>query len=64
MAKYKVSLGIGFANAVHRDVIEIDDGELEQCTTEAEKDDLIQSYWQDWANNYIDGGIYPDETDA
>ena len=56
MPKVKVSLGIGFANASHEDVIEIDDTEWAECETEEERGNLLGEYWQDWANNYIDGG--------
>ena len=57
MAMYEVSLRIGFVGAVHRAVIEVNDEELAACKTEEEKENLLQEYWQDWANSYIDGGI-------
>lgn len=57
MAKYNVSLSIGFVGAVHEDVLDIDDEELANCKTEDERDDLLQECWQEWANNYIDGAI-------
>ena len=53
----KVTLGIGFAGANQEDVIEIDDDDYTSCETEAQKEDLLNEYWRDWSNNYIDGGI-------
>jgi hypothetical protein len=53
----KVTLGIGYPGANHEDEIEIDDTELAECETEAQKEKLLDEYWRDWANNYIDGGI-------
>jgi len=55
MPKIKVSIGIGFANANHEDIIEIDQTEWDDCETEDSRSDLMQSYWSDWSNNYIDG---------
>lgn len=55
MALFKFTLGIGFAGAQHEDECEIDDDELEDLS-ESQREDLIQEYWQDWANNHIDGG--------
>jgi len=57
MAKLKVTLGIGFANIRQEDEIEVDDEELDKCETEQEKLDLLEEYWKDWSNNYIDGGF-------
>jgi hypothetical protein len=56
MPKLKVSLSIGFPGACRGDVIEIDDDEWEACDTDEKKEDLINEYWADWSNNYIDGG--------
>ena len=53
----KVTLSIGFPTAKHEDEIEIDDTELAECETVQQKEDLLHEYWQDWSNNYIDGGI-------
>jgi len=53
----RVTLGIGFAGANQEDVIEIDDDDYASCETEAQKEDLLNEYWRDWSNNYIDGGI-------
>lgn len=55
MAKLRVSLSIGFVGAKHEDVIDVDDEELEECSSEDERNELLNSYWQDWANNYIEG---------
>jgi len=56
MPKLKVTLGIGYPTATHEDIIEIDDTEWAECETDEEREDLINSYWTDWSNNYIDGG--------
>jgi hypothetical protein len=45
--RIKVSLSIGFANATHRDVIEVEDD-----ATEEDIDETIQQ----WASNYISIG--------
>lgn len=55
MAQLKVHLGIGYPTATHSDVIDVDDDELAECETEQDREELLQSYWQDWANNNIDG---------
>lgn len=55
MADLKVTLSIGFAGAAHEDVIDVDDEELAECKTDREREDLLTQYWQDWANNYIEG---------
>ena len=56
MPQLKVSLGIGFANTRQEDVIEIDDGEWEDCKTQEERDRLIDAYATEWAWEYIDIG--------
>ena len=56
MKKIRVTLSIGFAGAKHEDIIEIDDEEWDACNTDDEREDLINDYWRDWSNNYIDGG--------
>lgn len=61
--KYRVTLSIGFVGAVHEDVLDVDDEELASCETDEQRDDLLNEYWQDWANNYIDGGIWPVDGD-
>ena len=57
--KAEVTLSIGYPTASHKDVIEIDDDEYNECNTDDERDDLLGEYWQDWANNYIEGGCVP-----
>lgn len=54
--KMQVSLSIGYAGAVRRDELEIDQEEWEECETEEEREELCETYWQEWADNYIDGG--------
>lgn len=53
----KVTLSIGFATANREDEIEIDDDELAECENEEQKQELLDQYWTDWANNYIEGSI-------
>lgn len=55
MAKLKVTLSIGLGNAKQESIIDIDDDELAECETAMQKEELMQVYWQDWANGYIDG---------
>ena len=59
--RYKVSLNIGFSGATQEEVIDIPDEELAECSTDEEREELEQGYYNDWANNYIDGGIWPAE---
>lgn len=59
--KYKFTLSIGYSNARREDVVEVDDEELNKCKTEDERDKLIQSYFDDWSNNYIDGWWVDDD---
>tara|TARA_R110000764_G_scaffold65547_1_gene137214 strand:- start:46 stop:231 length:186 start_codon:yes stop_codon:yes gene_type:complete len=56
MPKIKVTLSIGYPTATHKDELEIDKDEWDHCETEEEREDLINDYWRDWSNNYIDGG--------
>ncbi len=56
MPKIKVTLSIGFVGAEHESILDIDDDEWAACETAMQRKDLMQEYWQDWANNYIDGG--------
>ena len=56
MPQIKVSLGIGFAIATREDIIDIDEAEWNECETDEQREDLINDYWRDWSNNYIDGG--------
>ena len=53
----KVTLGIGYAGANHEDEIEIDDDDYASCETDKQRQDLLDEYWRDWSNNYIDGCI-------
>ncbi len=56
MPKIRVSLSIGLANAEQIDILDINEDEWNECETDKERNDLMDSYWQDWSNNYIDGG--------
>jgi hypothetical protein len=51
-----VTLSIGFPTAKHEDVLDVDDQDYADCETDRQREDLLQEYWQEWANNYIDGG--------
>jgi len=53
----KVTLGIGYPSATHKDEIDIDDDDYAACETDRQREDLLQEYWQDWASSYIDGNI-------
>ena len=55
MAQLKVHLSIGYPGANHEDIIDVDDGELAECETEQEREDLLTQYWVDWSNDYIEG---------
>ncbi len=55
MAQLKVTLGIGFIGATHEDIIDIPDEYLDELTKD-EVNEVINDYWKDWSNNYIDGG--------
>lgn len=55
MAKFKFTLSIGYAGADHRETYEIDDEDFEGLS-EAERDKVIEEHWQEWSQNYIDGG--------
>ena len=59
MAKYRVTLSIGYPTATHEDVIDVDNDELAACENEEQVQDLLHEYWIDWSNNYIDGSIDP-----
>jgi hypothetical protein len=56
MPELKVSLGIGFANAHQKDILDIDDDEWNACETEEDREKLIDEYAIEWAWNYIDIG--------
>jgi hypothetical protein len=55
MPKLRVTLGIGFHGAKHESILTISEEEWEACVTDYYREELIQEYWQEWANNYIDG---------
>ena len=55
--KLKVYLSIGYVVGNHEDVIEVDDDDYNACETDDQRDKLLGEYWQDWANNYIEGGF-------
>lgn len=56
MPKIRVSLSIGYSNASQEDEIEISEQEWAECKTDEEREALIDDYWRDWSNNFIDGG--------
>ena len=58
MPQIKVTLSIGFSGATHEDVLDISDVEWDACETSDQRDDLMQEYWSDWSNNFIDGSCW------
>ena len=56
MPKMRVTLGIGFASASQEDVIDINEDEWDACLNDDQREELMNDYWRDWSNNYIDGG--------
>lgn len=50
--KIEVSLGIGFANATHRDILEV---EVPDNATQVDIDEICEQEYQDWVSNYLDG---------
>lgn len=57
MPKAKLTLSIGFVGAIQKDIIDIDDDDYLACETDNEREQLLNEYWKDWANDYIDGNI-------
>ena len=55
MAQLRVTLSIGYRSQ-HEEILELDEDELEACSTDDERQELYDKYWSDWAWNYIDGG--------
>jgi hypothetical protein len=55
MPKVKVTLNIGIYNSEQEDVLDIDQEDWDACETDKDRSELMDAYWQDWANNYIDG---------
>jgi len=51
--KIKVHLSIGYPTAYQEDEIEIHDEELEGLS-QKEREELLNSYLQEWADNYIE----------
>lgn len=51
--KIKMTLGIGYPNANQEEIIEVADDASEE---------EIEEIWQEWSNNYIDGGFEIIET--
>ena len=55
MPKLRVTLETGFHQGNREDIIDIDPDEWAACITGHERQALINDYWQEWANNYING---------
>ena len=53
----RFTLSIGYSNASHEEDVDIDDDDFLACETQEQKDRLLEEYWNDWSNNYIDGGF-------
>lgn len=56
MAKFRFTLSIGYANATQTEEIEIPDEDLNACSSDQERERLIEEELSMWASNYIDGG--------
>lgn len=54
--RVKMTLNIGMGSG-HKQEEEIEVADDWYDLTADEQDDYLQSYWQEWAGNYIDGGI-------
>ena len=52
--KIKISCGIGFVNAVHHDVIEIDDAELVGKTEDEIEEYIYEEYVMPFANEHLE----------
>lgn len=53
IAKIKVYLSIGYANAEHNDELDVD---IPDDATETEAEELKEAAAQDWAYNFMDLG--------
>jgi hypothetical protein len=56
MPKLRVKLGIGISNAYKEEILDIDDDAWNACTTDEEREKLLDEYADEWAGNYIDLG--------
>lgn len=52
----KVTLSIGLAAASQSEILDIPDSEVDACESVEQLEKLKQGYYEDWANNHIDGG--------
>jgi hypothetical protein len=55
MAKFRLTLGIGYQNATRKETMEIPDEEIP--TDPEQREEYINHIWDDWSSNYIEGGI-------
>ena len=55
MKRFRFSLNIGVANAGQDEVVEFDDEDFRTCENQEEFEARCESFYQDWASNYIDG---------
>lgn len=56
MPQIKVTLGVGISNAYQSDILDIDEDSWNACTTDEEREKLLEEYAEEWAGNYIDLG--------
>ena len=56
MPQIKVTLGVGISNAYQYDILDIDEDSWNACTTDEEREKLLEEYAEEWAGNYIDLG--------
>ena len=56
MPRMKVTLGIGFPGANHEEILDVDETEWEECESEKDREELMETYWQEWVSSYMDGG--------
>lgn len=57
--KYKFTLNIGFPGAKQEEIIDIEDYyDLKEWKemTETDKETCLLDWWNDWSEQYIDGG--------
>jgi hypothetical protein len=57
---YEFTLGIGFVGAEHKEEFTLDDMGYTQeewdKLEDKDKEEELRTNWNDWSNNYIDGG--------
>lgn len=56
--KFSFTLSIGYHGAKHEDIMD-----YPECDdmSEEEREEFLNQEWQEWSNDYIDGGWWPVE---